>query len=336
MDQKKPSMSLQGLLAEPKGKMEYLPGQAFLLHVFWEAPSITAAEKVLGALKRCAEATHRDTPCVPTYYFRVSSLDASLATDKPVTVGQHQQLQEARQKLKVGVPRPAIEADLVRRGIDTWLLDADEDTPLPDSLQSQPVIIEFTELYLDRRSFYEHAGSKDYLSAYGEIMVPGLLNRQITIRIGTPTEDLVEQILVPMLKEKVEPVPAGCVLWQPPKADAKDSVLLSIDISGTADEIAQMLPSKLREECTTCIAFAHPMRPGAVRVLCVLSTPPKAHTLAGLSTLSLMGIEVHCDEVHCPRMAEMLRLASLDGNCVVNGIQAGYVLHEKAFEVAAE
>jgi len=36
--------------------------------VFWEAPSLVAATKLLGGLQQCVTATHRDTPCVTTYF----------------------------------------------------------------------------------------------------------------------------------------------------------------------------------------------------------------------------------------------------------------------------
>jgi hypothetical protein len=75
--------------------------------------------------------------------------------------------------------------DFVRRGIDPKLLDADLESPLPETMQEKPVMLEFTELCLDGRPFYEHAGSRDYLDAYGEALKPGLQNTQTTIRLST-------------------------------------------------------------------------------------------------------------------------------------------------------
>jgi hypothetical protein len=112
----------------------------------------------------------------------------------------------------------------MRRGIDPQLLDVGPDEPLPASMQKKPVMLEFTELYLDQRSFYEHAGSKEYLDAYGEVMKPGLLNRQVTIGLGTPTTEMEEKILKHMLKERVEPIPTHCTLWKRPRAAYKSGV----------------------------------------------------------------------------------------------------------------
>mmetsp|Transcript_35762 Transcript_35762/g.93806 ORF Transcript_35762/g.93806 Transcript_35762/m.93806 type:complete len:206 (-) Transcript_35762:321-938(-) len=165
--------ALQRLIQEPKGKIDYAPHEAFLLHVFWQAPSEAAAAELLAALQRCATATHRDTPCVPTYFFRRVEQDDEIGVGAPpATVGEHPQLAEAHKKLRVGIPRPAVVADLTRRGIDPALLNLDPSAPLPAELQAaRPVAVEFTELYLDERAFMEHAGSRDYLEAYGQVRV---------------------------------------------------------------------------------------------------------------------------------------------------------------------
>jgi hypothetical protein len=62
--------------------LTFTQGEAFLLHVFWEAPSMAAAQKLLHeGLKKCAQATHRDTPCVTSYFFRISSNDVDLHSE---------------------------------------------------------------------------------------------------------------------------------------------------------------------------------------------------------------------------------------------------------------
>lgn len=66
------STTRQALIDKPKGVTTYATGEAFLLHVFWEAPSVSSAREVLDALSKCAAATHRDGPCVPLYFFRLS------------------------------------------------------------------------------------------------------------------------------------------------------------------------------------------------------------------------------------------------------------------------
>lgn len=134
-------------------------------------------------------------------------------------VGQHKQLASAIKKLSVGVSRNAVTADLTRRGIDTAFLDLDLSAELPTSLQGQtPLAVEFTELYLDERAFMEHAGSREYLQAYGKVMDPALVNAvPITMRCGTPNESMVEKILDPILKEQVVSLPPGFSVWKRPR-----------------------------------------------------------------------------------------------------------------------
>lgn len=325
-------MSLRRLLDEPKGKTEYHAGEAFLLHVFWEAPNLAAAEKVLSALKRCGNATHRDTPCVPTYFFRLSTLDSDLVGSQPMTIGQHSQLRDAMKKLHVGVPRPAVSADLVRRGLDPNMLDNDPSTLLPQSMQEAPVMLECTELYLDERSFYEHVGSKDYLDAYGEIMTPGLQNKHFTVRLGRPTAGVVDKILSPVLKEKVEPLMEGCVLWRRPTLQ-QAGVLFSMDIRGAVENALELLPDDLRQMSSTLVAFSHPLREGVARVLSVFPILPKEKMLQDLASLPLEGLEVHCDMVDLEVVQDIVHAVSFRCRHVVKAVESGYLVHEKAREI---
>lgn len=336
MEHSKPAMSLQQLLDEPKGKLTFRPNQTFILHVFWEAPNMSAAQTVLKALKRCAEATHRDTPCVPTYHFRISSLNDEVIGQEPKTVGRHTQLQDALKKLKVGVSRPAVVADLVRRGIDPELLDADPETPLPSNMQQEPVMLEFTELYLDERAFYEHAGSRDYLDAYGVVMQPGLMNKYATVRLGTPTAAIVEKILEPMLKAKHEPIPTNCHLWRAPVAATESGVFLSMDAVGSVDDVVEKLPLGLRQYSTTCIGFAHPLQRDGVRIICILPGLPTGEMLKGLSNAPLKGVEAHCQQKDMESLGQMMTLASLDELIMLRATESGYAIHEKACAVTEE
>ena len=327
-------MTLQRLLNEPKGKTEYHPNQAFLLHVFWEAPSAAAADTVLAALQRCASATHRDTPCVPTYLFRRTSLDADLLPEAPKSINQHPQLLDAIRKIKVGVPRPAVEADLRRRGIDPKLVDEVGMTALPEAMKVRPVMMEFTELYLDERSFYEHAGSRDYLEAYGEVLAPGLMNKQVTIRMGTPTAEITDKILAPMLKEKVEPIPTGGVLWRQPTTSTSSGILLALSVTGSADEISRKIPKRLRDHASTCLAFSHPLAEDRARVLCFLPSFPDSEVLRELvHSLSIRDLEVQCEAAQRDEVVTILERAGLGGLAVVDTRASGYAIHEKAGEV---
>ena len=121
-----PYTSLKTLLAAKKGRTTFLPGESFLLHVFWESPSLDAARELLQGLAGCAKATERDTPCVPTYFFRISEIASGICAEPPRTVGEHPHLVEARRKRRMGVPAPAVRAGLVKLGLDPGLAELED------------------------------------------------------------------------------------------------------------------------------------------------------------------------------------------------------------------
>lgn len=191
-------------------------------------------------------ATRREMPSTPTYVFRLSAIDSDLCT-----VGNIAAVRDAHKKLKVGTQRHAVKADLVRKKIDPALLDLEINVPLPAHMRDwKPVMVEFTELYLDERSFMEHSGSRDYLAAYGEVLAPGLFQSPpITTRFGTPTNMVVTNILEPMLKENVAPTVPGCFVWKQPQPTSSSSaahrpVLLSLNIE---DNSAAVVSSKISD-----------------------------------------------------------------------------------------
>eukprot|EP00727_Mastigamoeba_balamuthi_P005606 m51a1_g1665 hypothetical protein (321) ;mRNA; f:380991-382045 len=302
---------LQRLIEAPKGHVSYARGESFLLHVFWEAPSERAAHELLAALAGCASATRRDTPCVPTYFFRRSLADDDLCGPAPRTVGEHPQLRAALDKSRRGVPQAAVSADVRRRGLDPGLLDLGADGELPAELRARPVAVECTELYLDERAFNEHAQSRDYLAAYGGVMRPGLQDWQRTVRLGTPPAQLVDRVLAPMLRETPEPLAEGCFLWRTPEAaQVADALFVSLDVPAAdaqAAGVAARLPREFREQCTTCLSFAHPLRERTARVI-----GGEAAAQAACSALSAAGL----------------------GAVFVNASEAvGYVLHPRATEL---
>lgn len=205
-------------------------------------------------------------------------------------------------------------------------------------MQLKPVMVECTEVYLDERAFFEHAGSRDYLKAYGDVMAPGLMNRTTTVRLGRPTEYIVEKILGPMLKERVEPLVGDCTVWRPMR-DAvlgKNVMILSSNAVGLVDDVALKVPRGLVELSTSHVVFAHPLRDGRVRVMCVLSDLPDAGTFDGLAALPLEGLEVHCEDTHREHVLELLGSVLPNVACHVSPLQAGYVLHEKAGQLEEE
>lgn len=328
----------QALINKPKGSTTYRLGQTFLLHVFWEAPSQRTAQELLDALSKCATATHRDTPCVPVYFFHLSHSNECTAT---LTINDHPQLQAAIRKLQIGVPRPAVEADLRRRGLDPALLDHAPSAPLPAELQDKPVIIEFTELYLDREAFYDHVGSKDYLAAYESVMQPGLQNRQCTLRLGEPTADLVEKILDPMLKETVIPLSSSCCLFRSPARAVTGATLYSLDLSDQSEEnsdyraaIAGRLTDALGEECISCVSFPHPWRPNILRLMCVSLGLPTRAVLETVAAVQLISGEVFCDDMSTKWVRELTQQVGIEAALVVNASEhVGYWLHDRVAEL---
>ncbi|KAF3033621.1 hypothetical protein E8E12_002375 [Didymella heteroderae] len=326
--------ALERLIAEPKGKTAYTPGQAFLLHVFWECPSLSTAQQLLQSLAKCAAATHRDTPCVPIYFFRISNNNADLCPAAPKTIEEHPTLRTALRKLRVGVPRGAITADLARQGLDTALLDLDPSADLPPELQQSPVAVECTELYLDERAFNEHAGSRDYLDAYAGVMDPALRTRTCTVRMGTPTPFLIERVLEPMLKEKVAPMSDSSVLWRRPSERDVD-VFVSLDVrmdGGNAEDLVEKVPHEAEGCFVMKVAFDHPLREGTARFMGVLSKL-RPEAFEWLKDFSVERGEVRCDLSFQERVVDTLRDAGLEDVRVNASESVGYSLHARSEEL---
>ncbi|RYH28498.1 hypothetical protein EON65_11950 [archaeon] len=350
-----PASSLKGLMAAPKGYIEYVNGYSFLLHVSWEAPSLAAANELLAGLQQCASATHRDTPCVSTYFFRISSNDTELC-EESILVCEHPQINAAKKKLQHGVSPLALHAELIKRGIDIALLEADPNSKLPLNQQLHPVAVEFTEVYLDDRAFFEHSGSRDFLDGYAVVMNPAMHNKiPQTVRLGTPSDNVIEKILEPILHESLFPLLDDCIIWRSPTlymekpAGKACSAFLSLDFAvsdeRTIDEVVSALPLQLREHSTTCVAFPHPLRANTVRVMCVLALVPSTATLTDLAGLHPLRGEIHIHErpnneiqgaavVGEEEVREVLTQLGLSAVILVNvSSSSGYILHDKAFDV---
>ncbi len=301
--------SLRSLLAAKKGNTTYQNGEAFLLHVFWVAPSLSKAEVLLKGLQQCARATHRDTPCVPTYFFRLCQVNqesgsTTLAPPIPRLVKDHPHLVGGLRKRQMGIPPHAIRAELLKRGFDDpaimeWSLDAE----LPVTLQEQPVALEFTEIYLDEQAFMEHAGSRDYLDGYGIVMNPSLhYTVPSTIRLGTPSANLIEKILEPVLKEQVVSLPSDgrCHVWKPLSEDSQttyqgSALMCSLDcdagssVEGFLNDLDSTLTptvfAQFRDACTTFVVIPHPYFDNHLRVFFIL---PLSNISQETSALSLV------------------------------------------------
>ncbi len=78
-------------------------------------------------------------------------------------------------------------ADLLRRGIDPTLIDTEPDATLPEAMQGKLLMLELTELFLDGRFFYQHAGSQDHVDAYREALASGLQAGTISTPFASAT-----------------------------------------------------------------------------------------------------------------------------------------------------
>lgn len=338
--------SFDALLSEPKGKTVYFAGEAFMLHVFWETPSREAATELLRGLSCCAAATHRNTPCVPVYFFRLSSCDDDLCPPPPTTVGNFPALMDASRKLSIGIPAPAVHAELKKKGVDVALLSLPTDAPLPpELLNRQACIIELTEVYLDERAFVEHAGSRDYLDGHAAVMSPALqsIRRPRSLQLGTPNAGLVERILEPVLQATEVPLGGGnCFVWRPlpspsPNKEEKGgggSMFLSLDTEWLPpDRASAALPSAFVELCCTLTVFEHPLRDGATRVMAVLYELPTAALLEEVdrALLHVARGQAHVlDAERAASLPQLFEAAGLHGRVILNTNSAGYVLHSKA------
>lgn len=330
--------SLSKLMAAPKGVTVYRAGDAFMLHVFWEAPSMAAALELLEGLRVCATATHRDTPCVPTYLFRVSNNNRDLCAAPPATVQDHPKLLDALKKLRVGIPRATVVSNLVKQGFDASAIDLDPDAALPAALQVQPVAVEFTEVYLDEQAFMEHAGSREYLDGYAVVMNPALFfSVPSSYRAGTPPDNIVEKILDPVLRAEDIPLSEHCFVWRQPTAGSSSSgpAFLSLEVAGTDAGSVSASLDEFRARCCTLVVFAHPMREAVVRIMCVLPASPTL-ALAPLSALTLLRGEAHVSpssDEKCAALQQALAEAGL-GVVTVNASPCvGYALHAMASDV---
>ena len=375
-----PSYSMRSLFEAAKGKVAYNSSESFMLHVFWETASLDAAREMLGGLRRCARATHRDTPCTPTYFFRISTHDSRDCVTQPAqTLGELPAWREGQRMLQCRVPLPAVEHACRLKGLDPALLSNAASSPLPSSLRDQrPVRAEMTEVYLDERAFMEHAGSRDYLDGYAVVMNPKLnggAGRPLTLQFGTPTHVIGHNILEVILHAEPRPLPSGCYVWRAPQLQARiaveslpqpterdganvvvpsssvrpgyglpEAAFLSLDIAAASEagsnDVAFSFPSDLLVRCTSAVSFAHPLRPGSVRLMCVLRSPPTVTEWLGLfrAVGAVQRGEVHTGHEHAGAMkqpiveaARAAQQSNIEQILLVNVSELeGYSLHNKA------
>jgi hypothetical protein len=69
-----------------------------------------------------------------------------------------------------------------------------------DILDFDPVVLECTEVYLDNRSFFEHAASREWMNASPEILKPNRSLRPKTYCVGNPSQDIWDKTLEASLK----------------------------------------------------------------------------------------------------------------------------------------
>ena len=161
-------------------------------------------------LAHCARATLRDTPCTPTYFFRISC-DQSAAeamASKVKTIGDHPHHAKAFKSIAMGTPKAAAELKLKTDKIENIApLSLDPSTPTAEAvaaaaLDFAPVAITLSEYYMDTAAFFGHASSPDFLKAHAVVMEGALSLEASTHFLGTPTEFVETAVLAPVLSAK--------------------------------------------------------------------------------------------------------------------------------------
>ena len=192
---------MQQLFEAPKGFTEYNPNQSFMLQVYWIIRSPKALNEMIEqGFFPCARCTERDTPTTLAYFFRISR-DQQLAAQFKETVkkiGDHPHYLSAFKSMNMGIPRPAIEMKLRQGGIDITPLSWGAEEPISGhekEIDFDPVILECTEIYLDNRSFFQHAASQEWMKGHSQITKLGRSLKATTYCIGTPTEDVYQNPL---------------------------------------------------------------------------------------------------------------------------------------------
>jgi hypothetical protein len=233
----------------------------------------------------------------------------------------------ALRKLQLGVPQFSIRSELIKRGFqDPSILEWSLETELPKEFQEEPIALEFTEIYLDEQAFMEHAGSRDYLDGYGVVMNPALhYTIPKTIRLGTPSMNLIEKILEPVLKEEVIPLPSIvvsdcdsegvglCHVWKPLSEDAAKKYAgqallgsLDCDASWTTPEVfleemsqidvlstGSLSFSQFCQSCTTFVVYPHPFLENHLRVFFVLPLLSNGLDANGIATVLVQMKLIH-------------------------------------------
>lgn len=269
----------------------YSSSESFLIHVFFETPSLSSAQEILSSLQQCSLATHRDTPCTPSYFFFLSHLD---------------------------------------------------------SLSSSPVVLEFIEVYLDGKSFWEHSAAEDFKQSFVPLMNPELRTKlPHCIRIGSPPSDVAEKVLKPILHENIFPLPSGCFVWKKPSpGKLSSSVCLSLEVGlspqsfQTLEEIVSAVPKTFVEKSTSFVAFVHPNNLMKVRIIFIFpSLPPVSEISQLFTTLHPSGSQLITNKVgdnveNMEEIKKALKEANLKDTIVIESKdKAGYVLHESAAEL---
>ena len=213
----------QKRLAEPKGWVEYNPNETFVIHVQWVVANRAAADEMLAALHRCAEATLRDAPPVVSYFFRISH-DQRLAESMKkavATIGDHPQYKKKYKLAAMNMPLQLITAGCERDGLspapfhEGWPSDTAMTAERAAQVGFDPVVLDCTEIYLDNRAFFNHSASMDYQDAYWVLMQPYRSLASHVVVAGSPSAGVWDRVLEPSLKARRAEGDERLVLCQP-------------------------------------------------------------------------------------------------------------------------
>ena len=209
----------------------------------WVVANRAAADEMLAALHRCAEATLRDAPPVVSYFFRISH-DQRLAESMKkavATIGDHPQYKKKYKLAAMNMPLQLITAGCERDGLspapfhESWPSDTAMTAERAAKLGFDPVVLDCTEIYLDNRAFFNHAASLDYQDAYSVLMQPYRSLASHVVVAGSPSAGVWDRVLEPSLKARRAEGHERLVLCQSHWRHATSKyVLLDLDFDDAA------------------------------------------------------------------------------------------------------
>lgn len=216
------------------------------------------------------------------------------------------------------------------------------------------MVLECTEVYLDNRSFYEHAASQDWMKSSTEILQPSRSLKPTTYCVGMPSKEIWEGVLESSLKairfdetKDAQLIQPGIFLCTNNKSSDK-VLFLELDIKVSKDniktlrsqlsEVQQELEAPFMIVLPTNLEVASEQDHFEIRtMLSVLHTPEVSSTSLKLMKEDCLEVEGRLISFNCTledaqqfvdRSGLQSKVSVLDGHEAENSkLLAGYPLH---------